>query len=665
MKNIATLLDEVISGQFVQTLSSTPSLASAAVSSASGVSTSMPSEVSSVSSEIVAVPSALLSSPQAPLGDIRGVESKEEINISLLSLISDIHLFQVIIPSNSGTYKLDTVHGFFIHEISNTEEVNFKFENMSVKLKGLNTMPQIPTIPLKTLRIQIFNSHNDQELLFDLKNVLVCFRPDSPILAELRKRRKVYFDYQHAIERVPMSVYMERYESGTSEYILYRRLGFARSPSKFPLNKHGVNKKQLEQHKASFHTHNPPSRYTPTVDEKKSEACEMCHLHKGHSLVCMFYKPDVISSVSEVHRGSLDRMGVVFTDKPPGEQLVVRHANTRRKFPFKEFSMRAIMNRGEPDPIQYAETNMMFTVKDDKWFVCPISGYETFATSFGRSRMLKYRNFGKFIKALMKEKRPLAGVFEFLLFDGKNYPIDIAKVHVEYDYFPSKIKFLNRESKEGGDENRGTITITYNNKFGRVKNTYTTTLVHLAGTFNEKASWSPEKGIRHFREMKNRFHCPHEDACDRNCAHFISEMHSIDNSDEQVRINIPDNIHCTCVGLKGCSVVVSPIHHQIEIGEDPWIELSGVPGKIYSLFQYSPQLFVNAPIVILLENSDDVLMHISSFLYSKRRPPVAVSVPALLAPPRPGDGSPLQVVNGVLYIDGRPQHVVNGVLQDI
>jgi len=502
---------------------------------------------------------------QIEMGDERSpIKTKSERSYRdahcVLELISA--KFHCVFVAQKGTFKIKTKYGELSGDLKKSMNIVHEYGHVGFHLR-YTPIPRIGYTPLMKAYIYVRDNLKNTIMSFQLTNVMVHFDENSTVKSVLNHRSSCSFTYRNPESNVAVSLSCVRFPTKSQGFSLTKYFGIGQRVKGKSLNKHGVRKSDIK--------FSEPIMKMYSAIKKRS------------------------SSEEEKYNLVIEKHPVENT--PKISRLIVR---SRRQFPFKTFELKT----HKVTKSKNITTRFLFTTGNpDKGsfraFVSPVSGHKSFTLRIGNS-LRTFSSFSKFVRTLAKWNQPCHDTAKFRMFNHSKSP----KISLWFNYNP----------KIPGN---GEIKLQYWDMYGTLMNTYACSIEHLCGVFSKKALMSSDSNIHNQRDWAEREHCPHEDGCPRNCAHFIPSLVEMKN---KTRIPIPKAIPCACVGDGGGYIpIVSYYHYQIELCNPVSIRMGGFFKEMLHDHRNNPEMYKNSSIVVLLNSHHDLLYHIETFLYGFKR----------------------------------------------
>ena len=480
--------------------------------------------------------------------------------------------FYCMLVPQKGSYEVLTQYGKVIADIKQNTQIIHEYGFIGIHLR-FSKMPMIGYTPLTKSSLYIRNETGTTLISFQLENVLVHFDNKSSERFVLKEKPACSFTYRSIVSGISVYMTCKKFREADQSRRLCKYFGIddsiLRGRSR---NYHGVRRGDIKLSPQTL---------------KMFSSIKKRGVSLGDQSECEF--------------------GIEKSPKAPFQLDDIK----RRKSPFGVFEIKT----SRPTTKKNKTSRFLFTTGTPhtgvcKPFVCPISGHTSFTMRIGNSSRI-FTSFSKFVKTLAKWTHPCHATAKFKMFHYKDSP----KISLWFNYDPRV-------------SGHGEVRIQFWDSHHVLMNTYVCEIEHLCGVFAKKARTSLDSNVNNQREWEERNHCPHEDACPRNCAHYIPEAFLSekkvpggdgDNSDRKAlcRTPIPRAIPCKCIGGKNRNPpIVSYYHYQIELGREVSIRMGGFFTEMLHDYRDVPEMYQNSPMKVLLDSHHDLLYHIEIFLYS-------------------------------------------------
>ena len=490
-------------------------------------------------------------------------ETKKDLQCVLEVISAKFHC---IIVSQKGSFLVQTTTGQMSGEIRQKMTITHEYFNIGFRL-NFSEIPQTSYIPLQSMSIDTKSTKG--ETRFKFHNVLVHFDQGSSILSVLKNRGSCSFTYKNELGSVVSLFSCEKFLKPNQGIALIRYFGLPESILRgHSRNRHGVRTIDV----------------TSDLDEKRLVVSEESKL-MFNSIV------EKEGNVDLRWNGLKENIKIVRHKSSKDKEMFYLEERPRRKYPFGHFEISGA-GSGKKNLVRFLYTAGEKVEGKLRPFVCPISGHLGFAMRFGTSTR-RFKTFSKFIKTLTKWTQPCHGTAKFKMFMGNSPEISFA-----FNYDPL-------------DPAKGKITISHWDIKGTLMNTYVCSIAHISGVFAAKSDMSPESNIQNHKEWVERYHCPHQDNCPRNCVGYLPNQ----ADGRETRVAIPKAIHCNCVGEDGYIPVCSKYHYYIELCREIPIQMGGFFTTMIHDYRKNPKMYTEAPIQTLLDGSPDIMYYIETFLY--------------------------------------------------
>lgn len=469
---------------------------------------------------------------------------------SILEFFSARFLIQVVFQT--GFFDIKTCGGSVSGKITREMSLTHEFPNVGFHIKYAK-VPKIGYIPLQKLDIVMYDFFQVPILKFRLKNAMIHLDNGSSVLEVLRSRDKCSFWYRNSHDGISAMFQCIKFANNSFAYNIAKYFGadetVIRGRSR---NRHGV-------------------RHTDA---------------------------NISDEGIEIYRSIRSREnlpGQMFIEKSQPEKTSKQFSfkrKTRRQFPMGTFKMHSNSKQRKPQTVSFLFTTGEEVNDGIRPFVCPISGHLGFSVMVGSTRR-RFSSFGKFIKTLLKWTLPCHSKSRFKLFRNSSSP----EIRFFFNYHPDI-------------PGKGEIKIKFWDARGILRTEYSCNLEHLYGVFLLKAKTSMDTNFQNHKEWAERYHCPHDDACPRNCAYYIPENSG--NNKLKKRIPIPGSIPCKCVGG---STIVSKYHYALEINKPIPIQMGGFFKCMLHDYQENPEMYKESSMKFLLDGHHELLYYIETFLF--------------------------------------------------
>lgn len=502
----------------------------------------------------------------------RPVQKKPEENTScVIEVVSS--KFHCIMVARRGKYVINTSHGRIKGSIQ--KPISIVHEQTSVGFHvEYRKIPEVAYMPLQEVRVTSFNSNS---VSFDMKlaDVMLHLDNGSSILSSLRNNPTCSFTYRSIRGDVVASFYCTKFLLDEQGLRVLNYFGVTNSNVRGrSRNKHGVADKTMFSENGI--------RMFRNIKNAESIGWNV-----GNKMQRVKIESKTLKSGGEKPR-------FLFDKKP------------RRSLPYGIFSIQSAKKclAYKPQEAKFLFTTGYETKEGILPFVSPVSGHQTFSMTIGTS-VRRFNTFTKFMRTIGKWTKTCHGKTRFKMFYRNNSP----EISISFHYDTTR-------------SDRGKITIRYWDSMGVLMTSYTCPLQHLIDVFAKKALLSVESNAKNQKDWNERYFCPHENECPRNCAHFIPDLLEAGANSAPVdykgmsRVPIPKDIPCQCVGdHNGFIPICSIFHYYIEIGKPLAMPLSSFFSDMLNDYNENPGMYKNSPIVKILNGSNDILFLIDEFLF--------------------------------------------------
>jgi hypothetical protein len=503
------------------------------------------------------------------LEDTSGYKIMSETTKNLWCVLEVISTkLHLIIVAQKGTYFINTSAGEISGEIQKPMKINHEYNKLVFRL-NFSEIPKTSYLPLHSIYIDTRSIKGDTRFAF--YNVLVHFDEGSPALDILKNRRKCSFTYNNNFGGVVSNFSCEKFLKPCQGISLIRYFGLPESRiCGNSRNHHGMRKidaiPELDEEKRLEIYEEIPVIFNSIVDKEKN---------MGTRLKNSFKK----------------KLQMVLYNLEKEKKLCYLEDLPRRKYPIGHFEICRNGPRGAK------LVHFLYTIGNRvggklRPFVCPISGHLGFAMQIGTSKR-KFKTFSKFIKTLTRWAHSCQGTARFKLFMGESPEISFS-----FNYDPL-------------DSTKGKITILHWDVKARLMNTYECSIAHIAGVFATETSMAPWCNIQNHKEWAERYRCPHQVNCPRNCVGYLPN----EAEGRKTRVAIPKSIHCTCSDKDGILQICSKYHYYIELCQEIPIQMGEFFTTMIMDYKQNPKMYEKAPIQVLLKGSLDIIYYIEKFLY--------------------------------------------------